>query len=140
MNDNAQVNPKKLFIGNLPYTATEGDISALLSPYGELVEVRLIIDKMSGRSRGIAFAEFATEESANQAVEALQNYEMDGRAIIVNVARPQQPRENRPSRGGYGGGGRSGGYGGGGGRSGGYGGGGGSRGGSRGGGYDRNSY
>jgi len=108
MNDNAQANPKKLFIGNLPYTATESDITALLSPYGELVEVRLIVDKMSGRSRGIAFAEFATEDSANQAVEALKNYEMDGRAIIVNVARPQQPRENR---GGYGGGSR-GGYGG----------------------------
>lgn len=130
MNDNAQVNPKKLFIGNLPYSATESDITALLSPYGELVEVRLIVDKMSGRSRGIAFAEFATEDSANQAVEALKNYEMDGRVIIVNVARPQQPRENRGDRGGYGGG--RGGYGG---NRGGYGGG---RGGDRGG-YGRNN-
>lgn len=134
MNDNAQANPKKLFIGNLPYSATESDITAFLSPYGELVEVRLIVDKMSGRSRGIAFAEFATEDSANQAVEALKNYEMDGRAIIVNVARPQQPRENRGGdRGGYGGGSR-GGYGGGQSR-GGYGGG---RGGDRGG-YGRNN-
>lgn len=130
MNDNAQVNPKKLFIGNLPYSATESDVTALLSPYGELVEVRLIVDKMSGRSRGIAFAEFATEESATAAVEALANYEMEGRAIIVNVARPQQPRENRPSRGGYGQ--SRGGYGGGGQSRGGYGGGGGR------GGYDRN--
>ncbi|MBP9781769.1 RNA-binding protein [Candidatus Woesebacteria bacterium] len=135
MNDNAQANPKKLFIGNLPYSATESDITALLSPYGELVEVRLIVDKMSGRSRGIAFAEFATEDSANQAVEALKNYEMDGRAIIVNVARPQQPRENRGGdRGGYGGGGSRGGYGGGQSR-GGYGGG---RGGDRGG-YGRSN-
>ena len=85
---------------------------------------------MSGRSRGIAFAEFATEESATAAVEALANYEMEGRAIIVNVARPQQPRENRPSRGGYG---QSRGGSGGGQSRGGYGGGGGGRGG-----YDRN--
>lgn len=116
MNDNAQVNPKKLFIGNLPYSATEDDLRTLLSPYGELVEVRLIVDRMSGRSRGIAFAEFATEEAATQAIEGLKEYEMDGRKLFINVARPQQPREdrggNRGGGGGYGNrGGSRGGYG-----------------------------
>jgi len=102
--DAAQVNPKKLFVGNVPFTVTEDQIVELFSQYGEIVEARLIVDRMSGRSKGIAFVEFSTEEEALAAIEALHGYEMDGRGLIVNVARPQMPRENR----GFGGGNRGG--------------------------------
>ena len=100
-----QTNPKKLFVGNLPWSVTEPELTDLFSQYGELVSVKLITDRMSGRSKGIAFVEFATEEEANAAVEALNNYEMDGRALNVNVARPQMPREQRPFNPRFGGGG-----------------------------------
>jgi cold-inducible RNA-binding protein len=99
------VNPKKLFVGNLPYSTTEDQLNELFSQYGQLTEVKLITDRMTGRSRGIAFVEFANEEEAAAAVEAVNGYELDGRALMVNIARPQAPRENR----GFGGGGRSGG-------------------------------
>ena len=97
-----QENPKKLFVGNLPYRITEDELRELFGQYGELTEVKLIIDRMTGRSRGIAFVEYATEEEAAAAIEALHNYELEGRAMMVNIARPQAPRENRGG-GGYGG-------------------------------------
>lgn len=97
MQDTPQVNPKKLFVGNLPYSATEQDITDLFAQYGTIVSVKLVIDRMSGRSRGIAFVEYEEEAMATAAIEALNGYEMDGRAIIVNVARPQ---EKRPYSGG----------------------------------------
>jgi cold-inducible RNA-binding protein len=105
-NHDPQANPKKLFVGNLPYSLTEQELTDLFSQYGEIVDIKLIIDRMTGRPKGIAFVEFATVEEANAAIEALNNYEIDGRAIIVNVARPQVPRENR-SFGGDRGGARS---------------------------------
>lgn len=91
--EESQVNPKKLFVGNLPWSLTEDQLTEMFSQYGELVSVKLIIDKMSGRSKGIAFVEFATEEMAAQAMEAANGMEVDGRALVVNVARPFQPRE-----------------------------------------------
>ncbi len=103
--DAAQVNPKKLFVGNVPFSATEEQLVDLFSQYGD-VQVNLIVDRMSGRSKGIAFAEFQTEEEAQAAIEALNGYEMDGRQLVVNVARPKVPRDN--NRGGYGN--RGGGY------------------------------
>jgi cold-inducible RNA-binding protein len=105
-NHDPQANPKKLFIGNLPYSLTEQELTDLFSQHGEIVDIKLIVDRMTGRPKGIAFVEYATEEQAQAAIEALHNYEIDGRAIIVNVARPQMPRENRPYGGSGGGGGR----------------------------------
>ncbi len=126
----SQVNTKKVYIGNLPYTITEDDLRELASEFGTPVEVKLIIDSRSGRSKGFGFAEFETEDQANACIEGLNEREVDGRNLFVKVARPQAPREDR---GGFGGG-RGGGYGGG--RGGGYGGGrGGGYGGGRGGGY-----
>lgn len=109
--DNNQVNPKKLFIGNLPWSTTEDDLRQVFAEFGEIVEIRLITDKMSGRSKGIAFVEFATEEEAQAAIAGTQNLELDGRTVNVSVARPPRPREDR----GFGGGDRrsSGGFGGG---------------------------
>lgn len=92
MQDTPQVNPKKLFVGNLPYSTTEQDLSDLFGQYGSIGSVKVVIDRVSGRPRGIAFVEFEEESSASSAVEALNGHELDGRAIIVNVARPQEKR------------------------------------------------
>lgn len=108
MYDQPQQNPKKLFVGNLPYSATESQLQDLFGQFGEIVSVKLVVDKMTGRSKGIAFVEFATVEQANAAISALQEHEMDGRKIVVNVARPFVPKQGgfrSDSRGGFGGGG-----------------------------------
>jgi cold-inducible RNA-binding protein len=103
-----EVNNKKLFVGNLPYGTSEDQLRELFSQYGELSAVTLIVDKMTGRSKGFAFVEFTDEAAAAQAVEAVNGFELDGRALVVNVARPFQPRPAGQGgyRGGGGGGGR----------------------------------
>lgn len=112
--DNAQeVNPKKLFVGNLPFRMAEADIQELFAEYGEITSVHLVLDKMSGRSRGFAFVEFAEDSAAEAAVKALDGTDVDGRPLKVNVARPFAPRprgEYRPRSGGYNRGGDRGGY------------------------------
>lgn len=112
-----QLANKTLYVGNLPYSATEDDVRALFEPYGPIAEIRIIGDK------GFGFVEIP-EESMVEAIEATNGKELGGRTLTVNEAKP------RTDRGGGGGGGRGGrggggGYGGGGG--GGYGGGGGGR-------------
>ncbi len=97
-------NPKKLYVGNLPYSVSEDQLRDLFSQFGEIVDLKLITDRMSGRSRGIAFVEYASEEDAGKAIEATNNTELDGRSIVVNVARPPKPR----TQGGFGGGDRGG--------------------------------
>lgn len=131
----------KLFVGNLSYNVTENDLQDLFAAHGTVTEVNLMLDRMSGRSRGFAFVSMSTPQEAEAALQALNGKQVDGRAITVNEARP---REDRPRGGGGGGGGyegRGGGGGGGGGRGGGGRGGGGYRDrgdrGERGGGRDR---
>lgn len=106
--DQQQVNPKKLFVGNLPYSTTDAELSEAFAQFGEVVEVRVISDRYTGRSKGIAFIEFATQEAAEAAIGAMDKSTMGDRQISVSVARPPRPREDR---GGYqqrGGGGRGG--------------------------------
>jgi len=104
MQDSTQaVNNNKLYVGNLPYTTTEDDLRSLFSEYGEVSQVTLIIDRMSGRSKGFGFVEFVNEADATKAAEGMNGRDMQGRAMAVNIARPQAPRENRG--GGSGGGG-----------------------------------
>ena len=111
MNDqSSQVNPKKLFVGNLPFNTTQDELVEVFAQHGEIVEAKLVTDRMSGRSKGIAFIEFSTEEDAAKAMEALNNTELGGRTIFVSVARPFVPLEYRPQGGGFGGGRRGGGY------------------------------
>ena len=110
---------KKLYVGNLPFSATNEDISELFGQHGTVHSVALINDRETGRPRGFGFVEM-DDDAAMAAIQALDGHEIDGRALRVNEA------QDRPRGGGGGGGGRSGG--GGGGRSG--GGGGGGRGGS----------
>jgi cold-inducible RNA-binding protein len=92
---------KKLYVGNLSYSTTEGNLSELFGTIGEVVSVNLITDRMSGRSKGFAFVEMAEESDAQQAIAEFNGKEVDGRAIKVAEARPQQPR--RDSWGGGGG-------------------------------------
>ena len=129
----------KLYVGNLPFSISDQDLEGLFAQAGQVESVSVITDRDTGRSRGFGFVEMESREAAEAAIQQLNGYEMDGRAIVVNEARPREDRGG--GRGGFGGGGggrggRSGGFGGGGGRggrSGGFGGGGGGGGGSRGG-------
>lgn len=98
MNDNFQpeeVNNKKLFVGNLPFSTTEDDLREIFAQYGELVNVSLLTDKFSGRSKGFGFVEYTTEEAAQAAIEALHGSDLNGRDMVVNVAKPRAPREDR---------------------------------------------
>jgi RNA recognition motif-containing protein len=124
---------RKLYVGNLPFSATESSLSDLFSQCGTVDSARLITDRDSGRSKGFGFVEMGTEEEAQKAISELNGKDFEGRALTVNEARPQEPR----SGGGFGGGGGGGGRGGrGGGGGGGFGGGGrGGGGGGRGGRY-----
>ncbi|MDB6166191.1 MAG: recognition motif protein [Lacunisphaera sp.] len=118
----------KLYVGNLPFASTAQDLEALFGQVGTVSVVEIIFDKFTGRSRGFAFVTMGSGDEAEKAVEKFHGYEMEGRALAVNIARP---REERPRSFGGGGGGDRGGYGGGGGGRGGRGG----RGGGGGGGY-----
>lgn len=144
-NSPQQENKKKLYVGNLPWSMTEEDVRAMCEPYGELESVNLITFADSGRSRGFAFVEFVDEESAQRAIDALHDNEVEGRKLFVKIAQPKREDGDRPrrsfggNRGGYGGNRGGGSYGNnrGGDRRGGYGG---SRGGYRSDRNDRNSY
>ena len=94
---------KNLFVGNMNFQTTEGDLRALFEPFGEIVRIQVMTDRDTGRSRGFGFVEMADDEAAAQAIAALNGKEMDGRALNVNEARP------KPERSSGGGGGRSGG-------------------------------
>jgi RNA recognition motif-containing protein len=114
MNDSApQVNPRKLFVGNLSWSLTEDMLRDFFAQFGEIVDLKIIIDRATGRSKGIAFVEFADEAMAQAAIDGANGTELEGRALVVNIARPPAPRDpNRGgyNRGGYGGGSNSGGY------------------------------
>jgi cold-inducible RNA-binding protein len=122
----------KLYVGNLPFASTAQDLEALFGQVGTVSVVEIIFDKFTGRSRGFAFVTMDSADAAQQCVEKFHGYEMDGRALAVNIARPREERAPRSFD--EGGGERGGGYRGGGGGRGGRGGGGGYRGGRGGGG------
>jgi RNA recognition motif-containing protein len=118
---------KRIFVGNLPFSATDQVLLDTFAQYGNVESAKVITDRATGRSKGFGFVEMATDAEAVAAIEKLNGAEYEGRTITVNEAREMQPREG----GGGGGRGRPGG--GGGGYRGGGGGGGGYRGGDRGG-------
>ena len=120
---------KNLYVGNLPFGTTSSDLEQVFGQYGTVVKAQIITDRETGRSRGFAFVEMSS--GAEEAIQAMNGAEFQGRRLTVNEAKP---REERPRGGGGGYGGGGGGYGGGGGGRGGYGGGGGGRGGYGGGG------
>lgn len=85
----------KLFVGNLPFKATQEEISSLFSQHGSVTEVQLMIDRMTGRPRGFGFVTMASDEDAQRAVNALHGFNMGGRDLTVNLARPMEPRPPR---------------------------------------------
>ncbi|MBI5741757.1 MAG: RNA-binding protein [Nitrospirae bacterium] len=99
---------KKLYVGSIPFQASEGDLQDLFSKIGEVESVRIITDAQTGQSKGFGFVEMATEEDAAKAITDLNGTSFMERTIVVNEARPQQPREKRGGFGGGGGGGRGG--------------------------------
>jgi RNA recognition motif-containing protein len=108
---------RRLYVGNLPFSAGETELQELFAEAGAVESVKVMRDMATGRARGFAFVEMVTDEDAQKAVDKFHNYSFGGRNLTVNEARPRAERS-----GGFGGGG---GYGGGGGGRGDYGGGGG---------------
>lgn len=87
----------KLYVGNLPFDITEGDLRNLLTEHGPVEEIAVVMDKVTGRARGFAFATMNSLEGAKAAILALNGKDWKGRALTVNEARP---REDRPGGGG----------------------------------------
>ena len=105
-----------IYVGNLPFTATEGDLEQLFGQHGQVQRAQIIIDRETGRSKGFGVVEMPDDAQGNAAIAALNGFDVQGRKLRVNAA---QPREQRSGGFGGGGGGR-GGFGGGGGGGGGY--------------------
>ena len=127
----------KLYVGNLSYNVRDDDLQQTFAQFGTVNSAKVMMDRETGRSKGFGFVEMGSDAEAQSAINGMNGQQMDGRALVVNEARPREERPGgfgggggRSGGGGYGGGG--GGYGGGGG---GYGGGGGGRSGGGGGGY-----
>ncbi len=120
-----------IYVGNLLFDVTEDELREAFKPFGEVTEVRLIMDKFSGKSKGFGFIEMPSKDEAEKAIEELNSKDMKGRAMTVNEAKPKTDRGGRGRRGGFGGGRGGGGERGGRGGGGGYGGGGGRGGGGR---------
>ena len=137
----------KLYVGNLPYTFRDEDLQQAFAAHGTVTSAKVMMERDTGRSKGFGFVEMGNDAEAQAAINGMNGQQYGGRGLVVNEARPMEPRPPRTGGGGFGGGagggGRSGGYGGGGSGGGGYGGAGGGRsGGGGGGGYGggRSSY
>ena len=96
---------RRLYVGNLPYKATDEDLMALFRSVGDVASARVMRDMATGRARGFGFVEMTTDEAAQKAIEKLHQHEMDGRAIVVNEAQPKPAGGSRGFAGGGGGGG-----------------------------------
>jgi len=86
-------NEKRLFIGNLPYSVDDRALEELFSKAGKVESAVVITQKETGRSKGFGFVEMATPEEAKAAIEMYNDQEVEGRKIVVSIARPKQPRE-----------------------------------------------
>jgi RNA recognition motif-containing protein len=113
---------RRLYVGNLPYSATEEQLTELFGRAGKVDNVRVMRDMATGRARGFAFVEMATDDEAQKAITQFHEHQMEGRALVVNEARPKPEggfggggggRGGRSGGGGYDRGGGGGGYGGG---------------------------
>ena len=119
----------KLYVGNLPYSVRDSDLEQAFGQFGAVTSAKVMMERDTGRSKGFGFVEMGSDAEAQAAINGMNGQPLGGRSIVVNEARPMEPRPPRSGGfggGGYGGGGRSGGGGYGGGREsgGGYGGGG----------------
>ncbi len=93
----------KLYVGGLPYSATQEELTELFSAHGTVESVSIISDKFTGQSRGFGFVEMSSQEEGKAAIDALNSTEFGGRTLTVNEARPQAPRTGDGGGGGGGG-------------------------------------
>src|SRR6187455_3321560 len=105
---------KRLYVGNLPYSASDDSLRSLFEQHGSVTSAQVIMDRDTGRSKGFGFVEMGSDQEAQAAISSLNGKEMEGRTLTVNEARPKEDGGGGRGHGGGGGGGR-GGYGGGGG-------------------------
>jgi RNA recognition motif-containing protein len=85
---------KSIYVGNLPFTATEDEVRGLFSPFGDVASVKIVSDRETGRPRGFAFVDME-DGGAENAIKALEGHQMGGRALKINEARPKAPRPPR---------------------------------------------
>ena len=109
----------KLYVGNLPYTVRDGDLEQSFGEFGSVTSAKVMMERDTGRSKGFGFVEMGSDAEAQAAIEGMNGAPLGGRSLVVNEARPMEPRPprtggfgGREGGGGYGGGGREGGGGG----------------------------
>lgn len=90
----------KIYVGNLPYSVTDATLESNFSEFGSVSSAKVMMDRETGRSKGFGFVEMASAEVAEAAIKALDGMSVDGRSIVVNLARPRE--DSRSPRGGYG--------------------------------------
>ena len=99
---------KKLYVGGIAYSTTDSALRDAFAQVGEVTSATIIMDKMTGRSKGFGFVEMTNDADAEKAIAKWNGQELDGRKLTVNEARPMEPRAPRGDRGGFGGGDRGG--------------------------------
>ncbi|HVL67560.1 MAG TPA: RNA-binding protein [Vicinamibacterales bacterium] len=97
---------RRLYVGNLPYSTTDDQLTDLFSQAGKVDSVRVMRDMATGRARGFAFVEMGSDEDAQKAISSFNDYKLEGRALVVNEARPKTEGGGFGGGGGRGGGGR----------------------------------
>ena len=88
----------KLYVGSLPYSTTDAQLTDLFAQYGAVTSAKVIMDKFTGQSRGFGFVEMATSEEAKRAIESLNGTKLEQRTLVVNEAKPQEKRERSGAR------------------------------------------
>ncbi len=101
----------KLYVGNLAYSIRDNDLEQAFSQFGTVTSAKVMMERDTGRSKGFGFVEMGSDAEAQAAINGMNGQPLGGRSVVVNEARPMEPRP--PRTGGYGGGGGGGGYGGG---------------------------
>jgi cold-inducible RNA-binding protein len=105
----------KLYVGNLPCSVRDEDLQQSFSAFGSVNSAKVMMERDTGRSKGFGFVEMGSDAEAQAAIQGMNGQSLGGRSLVVNEARPMEPRPPRTGGGGFGGGRREGGYGGGGG-------------------------
>ena len=103
----------KLYVGNLPYNVRDSDLEQSFGQFGTVTSAKVMMERDTGRSKGFGFVEMGSDAEAQAAINGMNGQPLGGRSLVVNEARPMEPRPPRSGGGGYGGGGGGGGYGGG---------------------------
>ena len=97
---------KKIYVGNLAFSVTDDELQQAFASFGTITSARVVMDKMSGRSKGFGFVEIENDADADTAIEKMNGQTIGGRAVRVSEAKPQEPGSRGPRREGGGGGGR----------------------------------